>query len=267
MFDSISALFSTVGAFALASILPAVIITVVGILLIQLLAKLISSILEKSKLEKAAHSLIKSVVKVVCYVLLALIVASKLGIDVTGIVALASVLTLAVSLALQNILANVIGGFTLLYTKPFASGDYVEIAAQSGTVNEIGLTYTKLATPDNKIISIPNSAVVAAEIVNYTVTGTRRVDVTVTASYECPVEQVLEALREAGQVANILPDPAPFAAVANYGDSAISYTLRVWSSADNYWDVLFAVNENVKAVFDAKGIKMTYPHLNVHLDK
>ena len=129
------------------------------------------------------------------------------------------------------------------------------------------MSYTKLATPDNKIISIPNSAVVAAQIINYTVTGKRRVDVTVTASYTCPVEQVLEALRQAGQVANILPDPAPFAAVTNYGESSIEYTLRVWSSAENYWDVLFALNENVKAVFDAKGIQMTYPHLNVHLDK
>ena len=193
--------------------------------------------------------------------------ASKLGIDVTGIVALASVLTLAVSLALQNILANVIGGFTLLYTKPFSSGDFVEIAGQSGTVNEIGLTYTKLATPDNKVISIPNSAVIAAQIINYSVTGTRRVDVNVSASYGAPVEKVLEALREAGQVANTLPDQAPFAAVTNYGESSIEYTLRVWSTADNYWDVLFAVNQNVKAVFDAKGIAMTYPHLNVHLDK
>ena len=267
IFSTIGNWFGLIGAFALSSILPAVIITVVGILLTQLLVKLVAGVLEKSKLEKAAHSLIKSVLRVVCYVLLALIVASKLGIDVTGIVALASVLTLAVSLALQNILANVIGGFTLLYTKPFASGDYVEIAAQSGTVNEIGLTYTKLATPDNKIISIPNSAVVAAEIVNYTVTGTRRVDVNVTASYDCPVEQVLEALRQAGQVDKILPDPAPFAAVTNYGESAISYTLRVWSRTEDYWAVNFAVNQNVKAVFDAKGIQMTYPHLNVHLNK
>ena len=267
MFQSFTEFAEKIGAYALENLMPAVIIAVAGILLVQLLMKMVKKFLEKSKLEKAAHSLIKSVLKVVCYVVLLLIIASRLGIDVTSIVALASVLTLAVSLALQNILANVIGGFTLLYTKPFSSGEFVEIAAQSGTVQEIGLTYTKLATGDNKIISIPNSAVVAAEIVNYSITGKRRVDVNVSASYDAPVEQVLEALREAGMVETALPDPAPFAAVVSYGDSAIQYTLRVWSTSDNYWTTLCAVNQNVKAVFDAKGIEMTYPHLNVHLDK
>ena len=267
MLNTIRTFFDTLGNFALSNLLPAIIIAVVGILLVQLLMKMVTKFLEKSKLEKAAHSLITSVLKVVCYVLLLLIIASRLGIDVTSIVALASVLTLAVSLALQNMLANVIGGFTLLYTKPFASGDFVEIAGQSGVVNEIGLTYTKLATADNKMVSIPNSAVIAAQIINYTVTGKRRVDVNVSASYDVPVEKVLEALREAGAVDTALPEEAPFAAVVNYGNSAIEYTLRVWSTADDYWTTLFAVNQNVKAVFDAKDIAMTYPHLNVHLDK
>ncbi len=255
------------GSFALSKILPAVIIVVVGILAIRLLMKLVVTALEKSKLEKAAHSLIKSVLQTVLYVLLGLIVASSLGIDVTGIVALASVLTLAISLSVQTALTNLIGGFTLLYTKPFVSGDFVEIAGQSGTVKEIGLTYTKLATADNKIASIPNSAVTASQIINYTTSGTRRVEVTVSASYNAPVEQVLEALREAGKVATVLEDPAPVAAVQSYGESAINYILFVWCKGEDYWTTLFDANRNVKAVFDAKGIEMTYPHLNVHLDK
>jgi small conductance mechanosensitive channel len=186
---------------------------------------------------------------------------------VTSVVALASVLTLAVSLALQNALSNLIGGFTLLYTKPFHSGDFVEIAGQSGTVQEIGLTYTKLATADNKSVSIPNSAVTAAEIVNYTVLGTRRVSVEISASYDAPTQAVLEALREAGNVPTRLEEKAPFAALNSYGDSAINYVLHVWCTADDYWTTLFAVNEKVREVFAAKGIEMTYPHLNVHLDK
>ena len=265
--NTVSGWLASLGTFTLANLLPAVIIVAVGILLIPLLNKTVNKILEKSKLEKAAHSLIKSVIKVVCYVLLALIAASKLGIDVTGIVALASVLTLAVSLALQNILANVIGGFTLLYTKPFASGDFVEIAGQSGTVAEVGLSYTKLSTADNKIVSIPNSAVVAAQIVNYTVSGTRRVDITVTASYDTPVEQVLTALKEAARIPTALEDPAPFAAVKNYGESSIEYILQIWCTSENYWTTLFDANRIIKAVFDAKGVEMTYPHLNVHVDK
>ena len=257
----------SIGAFALKNLLPAVIIAAIGILLIQLLRKTVTKILEKSSLEKAAHSLIKSVIAVACYVLLALMVVSRLGIDVTGVVALASVLTLAVSLALQNILANVIGGFTLLYTKPFSSGDFVEIAGQSGTVQEIGLSYTKLTTGDNKTVSIPNSAVVAAEIVNYTVAGTRRVDVVITASYETPVELVLETLMEAGRLPTVLSDRTPFAAVKNYGESSIEYVLQLWCASDDYWTTLFDANRIIKAVFDAKGIEMTYPHLNVHIQK
>ena len=246
---------------------PALIVLVLGILIIRLVMKLIGTALEKSKLEKAAHSLIKSVVRVALYLLLCLIAASALGLDVTGIVALASVLTLAVSLALQNALSNLIGGFTLLYTKPFHSGDFVEIAGQSGTVMEIGLTYTKLATADNKVVSIPNSAVVATQIVNYSISGTRRVQVTVSASYDMPVEKVLEALLEAAKVPTALDTPAPSSAVLNYGESAIEYTLFVWCNGADYWTTLFDTNRNVKAVFDQKGITMTYPHLNVHLDK
>ena len=256
-----------IGGFLVAGIVPAAIILAIGIVLIHLVMRIAVKALEKSKLEKAAHNLIKTVIQVVLYGLLALIVASKLGIDVTGVVALASVLTLAISLSVQNALSNLISGFTLLYTKPFSSGDFVSVAGQSGSVKEIGLTYTKLTTPDNKSVSIPNSAVTAAEIVNYTVLGTRRVDVAVSAAYETPIQLVLETLREAGKVPTALESEPPFAAVDSYGESAINYVLRVWSTADDYWTTLYAVNENVKALFDAKGVSMTYPHLNVHLDK
>ena len=180
---------------------------------------------------------------------------------------IAEALTLAVSLSVQNLLTNVIGGFTLLYTKPFKSGDYVDIAAESGTVQEINITYTKLITGDNKVIYIPNSAVVSADIVNYSVTGTRRVEINVSASYDASTEQVIAALLEAANVPGALTEPAPFAAVTNYGDSAIEYTLRLWSKSEDYWDVFFAANQKVRECFDANGIEMTYPHLNVHLDK
>jgi small conductance mechanosensitive channel len=193
--------------------------------------------------------------------------ASTLGIDVTGIIALASVLTLAISLSVQNLLTNIIGGFTLLYTKPFSSGDYVDIAAESGTVSEIGMTYTKLITPDNKLICIPNSAVVSADITNYSVTGTRRVELKISTSYDAPTETVLKALYETAQVEGVMSDPAPFAAVSTYGDHAIEYTLRVWTATADYWTVYFAMNKKVRTVFNEHGISMTYPHLNVHLDK
>lgn len=249
------------------SLLKAVVILVVGILCIRIVMKLIRVTLEKSRLEKAAHRLITSLASAAMYILLGLVTASTLGIDVTSVVALASVLTLALSLALQNMVSNIIGGFTILYTQPFHSGDYVEIAGQGGTVTEINMTYTMLSTPDNKQIAIPNSSVVAAQIVNYSAAQTRRVEVVASASYEAPVQQVLDALIQAGTVDKVLTDPAPAAVVTAYGDSAISYSLRLWVKNADYWDVYFLVNKRVKEVFDAESITMTYPHLNVHLDK
>ncbi|MBQ8834196.1 MAG: mechanosensitive ion channel family protein [Oscillospiraceae bacterium] len=248
-------------------VLFAVILLVIGILAIRIVLKLLKQMLEKSRLEKAAHSLVTSLSSAVLYVLLGLMVASALGIDVTGIVALASVLTLALSLALQNMVSNIIGGFTILYTQPFHSGDYVEIAGQGGTVQEINMTYTKLATPDNKVISIPNSVVVAAQIVNYSAESTRRAEILVSASYTVPTQKVIDALALAGTMDNVLLDPAPQAVILSYGESAIQYSLRIWTKTEDYWDVYFAVNQRVKQIFDEQGIAMTYPHLNVHLDK
>lgn len=255
------------GSLFFKKLMGTVLILVIGVLVIRVIMRLITAALEKSHLEKAAHSLILSLARAAMYVLLFLIAASQMGIDVSSIVALASVLTLALSLALQNMVSNLIGGFVILYTHPFHSGDYVEIAGQGGTVKEISMTYTVLATPDNRIISIPNSAVAAAQVVNYSSADSRRVELTVTASYDAPTQKVLDVLVLAGTVDNALLNPAPSAVIVSYDDSAIRYSLRIWVKPGDYWDVYFQVNQRIKDVFDQQGIEMTYPHLNVHLDK
>ncbi len=261
-------MFDFVANVTLASILPALLLLIAGLVAIKALLKLVDRSMSKTKLERAAVSLIRSLLKVVLYVLLGLMVAAKLGVDVTGVVALASVASLALSLSLQDALSNVIGGFTLLSNHPFHSGDYVEIAGQGGTVQTIDITYTKLTTPDNKTISIPNSAVVASQIVNYSTSGIRRVDIPINASYDSPIGTVKEALLRAARVETVIDTPAvPFVGLKNYGDSAIEYVLQVWTEAPNYWKTLFTINENIKREFDEAGVKLTYPHLNVHLDQ
>ena len=265
MLDTLLASLS--GSLFFKKLMGTVLILVIGVLVIRVIMRLIPAALEKSRLEKAAHSLILSLARAAMYILLFLIAASQMGIDVSSIVALASVLTLALSLALQNMVSNLIGGFVILYTHPFHSGDYVEIAGQGGTVKEISMTYTVLATPDNRIISIPNSAVAAAQVVNYSSADSRRVELTVTASYDAPTQKVLDALVLAGTVDNALLNPAPSAVIVSYDDSAIRYSLRIWVKPGDYWDVYFQVNQRIKDVFDQQGIEMTYPHLNVHLDK
>ena len=248
-------------------LLPTVLLLVVGIIVIRVILALIKRVLRKSKLEKAAHGLIRSVVSITLYLLLGLICASALGIDVTGVVALASVVTLALSLALQDSLTNIIGGFTLLYTHPFASGHYVEIAGQSGTVDEVGMAYTKLITPDNKIISIPNSSVVAAEIVNYTITGTRRLGIDIYTDYSVPIEKVLSALREAADIPEKLEEKGIFAEVMDYSEKGVHYSVRIWTTGNDYWSAMYCINRRINAIFLRENIQMTYPHLNVHMDK
>ena len=263
----ISELVDSLGEFALHTLLPAAAILVGGMVAIRVVNTLVRKLLQTSKLEKAAHSLITSLVGAVLYILLGLMVASRLGIDVTSIIALASVLSLAVSLAVQNMLANVIGGFTLLYTQPFHSGDYVEVGAEAGTVMEIGIAYTKLQTPDNKMISIPNSTVVSGDIVNYNVTGTRRLAIDIRADYAEDSQRVIDALLDAGKVDKVLEDPAPTAVITGYSTDAVNYSLRVWTKTEDYWDVMYLINRNVKDIFAQREIRVGYPKMRVELEK
>lgn len=265
--DMILSWLSLAGTFTFAKLFPMVILAALGVLAIQVVLKLVKKMLEKSKLEKAAHTLIVTACQVVLYILLALAVASGLGIDVTGVVALASVLTLAVSLSVQNLLTNVFGGFTLLYTHPFASEDFVEIAGQSGTVKEIGLSYTKLATADNRIVSIPNSAVVAAEIVNYTVTGTRRLDINLAVSYSVSAEAVLELMEQAAAQPELLAEPEKIIAIKEYNEQSITYGMMLWCRTEDYWNLKFAVNRELSRLAKEAGVRFYDPHLSVHMEK
>lgn len=251
------------------SLLPSIVTLGAGVFLVRGILKLVDKSMRKAKLENVARSLIRSVLKVLLYALVILMAASRLGIDVSGVVALASVASLALSLSLQDALSNVIGGFTLLSTHPFRSGDYVEIAGQAGTVQSIDITYTKLTTIDNKVISIPNASVVASSVINYSATGSRRIDILIRAAYHEDPQAVKAALlAAAADVPTVLTEPiAPLAAIRSYGESNIEYILQVWTQSPNYWKTTFAVNENIKRELDAAGIKLTYPHVNVHLDK
>lgn len=265
--EKLEALWQRVSAYLSDHLLGALLLFLCGWFLIRLVVRLLKKLLGKTKMEQPFVSLISSVLRTVMMILLFLMTASRLGVDVTGVIALASVLTLAISLSLQSALGNLFGGFTLLQTKPFRIDDYVEIGSQAGTVKQIGLTYTRLLTPDGKTVSMPNSTVVAADVVNYTVEGIRRVDISVDASYDADTDAVLEALLEAARVDGILQDRDPYVALGEYKDSTVGYILQVWTTADKYWPVKHTIHRNIREVFKARGVEMTYPHLNVHLEK
>ena len=250
----------------LSKILPAVLILLVGLIAAKILSKLFIEMLERSKLNKSLHKMLSTVFGILLNGIVILIVLSTLGIDLTSLIAMLSVLSLAISLAVQGTLSNVAGGVQVLSAHPFQVGDFVEVSGQSGTVLETGLVYTTILTPDNKRVYFPNSDVAASTIVNYSVEGKRRVDLTFSASYDAPADKVLAALREAAKCDQLLPGEEIFAAVNHYGESVIEYALRSWCKPDDYWAVYFGTIERVRKSFEKAGVEMSYPHLNVHID-
>ena len=247
-------------------VFSAVIVAAVSLIVIKILLAVLDRALSRSKLEKPMQSLLRNLTRGGLWFVSVIIVLGCLDIEVTSLVAVLSVIGLAFSLALQNFLSNVAGGMQLLASHPFKPGDFVEAGGCSGTVADIGLFYTKLATPDNKLVQIPNSTIVSANIINYSAQPTRRVEVKVSASYDTPPQCVLAVLKQTVEGHPLtLDDPEPVIHVNEYGDSAISYVVRVWCVTDDYWTVYFDLMDSLKPAFDAAGVEMTYPHVNVHM--
>ena len=203
-------------------------------------------------------------VKIVFWFVLIMIVAGSMGINVSSLLAVLSIAGVAVSLSIQDILSNFFSGVVLLGSKPFKIGDFVTIAGQSGTVVETGITHTKLHTPDNQMILVPNSAAASNVITNVTAEDTRRVDFTFSASYDSDPEAVKKALREAADIEKVLKDKDVFVELSKYGESVVEYTVRVWAKTSDYWDVYFRITDRVRTCFEANGVKVSYPHINIH---
>ncbi len=256
------------GTFTLMQVLSSLLLLAVCLLLIRLLTSLVRRLLAKTALDQRAQKLVASFVRGLLYVVAALLVADSLGVPVTSLVALAGVLGLAISLAVQDILSNLAGGLVILLSQPFSLGDFITTGDGEGTVTEVTFTHTKLDTPDGQRIMLPNSKVVAGKIVNVTTRGVRRIDHAVSASYDDSIQAVRDAcLRAIERTDGVLSDPAPAVVVAEYGESAIRYTMLFWVKAQDYWPARAASLENVRACFEEAGITMTYNHLNVHIVK
>ena len=256
-----------VGAFRLSRLLSAVLLALICLLSVKLLLKAADKLFAKLHVDPTLLGMLRAIVKTLLLAIAVLIVLGYLGIPVTSLVALLSVFSLAFSLAVQNALANIAGGIQVLSTRPFHVGDFVEVGDVSGTVEEIRMVYTVISTIDNKRVFMPNSDVAAACITNYTAEGKRRVDFVFSVAYGSEIAAVKAALRRCADMEMVLKEPEPFVALQAYKDSCIDYVLRVWCKTEDYWPTYFAIQENAQGEFDAAGIEMTYPHLNVHLDK
>ena len=253
----------------LTSLLFALLTLVICLIAVKIVMTILRKILKRSKLDGQVAGYIAAAVKIVLLILTVLIVADRLGIPITSLVALLSVLSLAVTLAVQTVLSNVAGGLVILATKPFAIGDYISAAGSDGTVREVTLTHTALDSPSGMRILIPNGTLSGEKIINYTKLGRRRVEISVSASYDDSVQDVRRALLEAvRRTGKVLDDPAPAVLVNSYGESSIEYFVHCWCKSGDYLAVYFALNEEIRTCFEEFGVTMTYNHLNVHiLDK
>ena len=237
--------------------------------IIGALLKVTSGVMNKSHLDQGITGFIKKALKIFLWVLTLIIVADSLGVDTTSLVALVSVVSLALSLAFQNIMTNVFSGVIILFSKPFVVGDFITISGISGTVKEITLMRTKLATTDNKVELIPNGSIEAANVTNYSTEPLRRVDIKVSVSYNAPTETVKTAVMEViDKDERILRNDetkTPFVRLSAYNSNDIEYTIRVWTENANYWNVYFDTMEALRESFAAHGVEFSYPHTVVHM--
>lgn len=257
---------TSLGSMTLGRIVSVIITLIICLIVVKAVLKLTGRLLSRSKLDARVQKYVHSGIKLVLYVIAALVVVDSLGVPITSLVALLSVGSLGITLAAEDILGNVAGGLVILSSHPFSIGDFIEASGVSGTVQEITLNHTKLLTPDGLLVMLPNKELSGSKVINYTVLGRRRVTQKVTASYGAPTETVKEACRQAlSMTGKVLEDPASAVYLSNYGASSIEYTVFCWCNAADYWDVYFGLGENLRTAFAQKGVEMTYDHLNVHI--
>ena len=247
-------------------LLEAIVVLVVGLRLIRWLKNFIKKSPKLDKLDPGVRSFLGSFASIGLYVVLVIVLAGIIGIPATSFITILASCGVAIGLALQGSLSNVAGGIMLLLFKPFKVGDYIEACGECGTVTEITVVYTVLLTPDNKRITLPNGTLTNSTIENYSSEELRRVDLTFNTAYDCDIDTVkgiLEKQAEAHPLA--LAEPAPMVRLSAHGDSALTYTVRVWCKNEDYWDVHFDLTESIKKAFDENGISIPYPQMDVHV--
>lgn len=245
-----------------------VVLAAICLFIVKMVLILFDKLIKKSKIDKLVYKILRVTVKSVLLFTTVIIVLSRLGVSVSSLVATLSVVGVAISLAIQGFLSNVFGGIQIISNKPFKIGDYVEAGGESGTVREVGLFYTKLDTPDKKLIQIPNSLIASANITNYSSAVNRRVEVSVCVSYDDDIEKVKSVLLQLlEEHPSVLRENgmSPVVHVNQYRDNDISYTARAWCANADYWTVYYDVMDKIKPTFDKNGIKFSYPNMNVRM--
>lgn len=249
-------------------VLLALLAFIIGVQLIKLIRKIVKKSMTRAGAETGAVQFVDSFIKAALYVLLVLMIASSFGVDAASIVALLGSAGVAIGLAIQGSLSNLAGGVLILLLKPFRVGDYIQESATGyeGTVKEIQIFYTKLLTPDNKAVILPNGQLANNSIVNASQKD-RRMDIIVGVSYKADLKrakEVLEAVLREDEA--VLKDKDMLVFVSELGSSSVDIGVRCWFSKEDFWPGKWRVTEKCKLALDAAGIEIPFNQLDVHIN-
>lgn len=244
----------------------AIVIFVIGRIVARVLRNSLRSALLRGKVEATLVSFTANLVYALLMVMVIIAALNQLGIQTTSFIAILGAAGLAVGLALQGSLANFAAGVMMMIFKPFKVGDFIEAAGTMGTVEEIEIFTTKMLTPDNKLIIVPNNQITNGNITNFSAKETRRVDLVVGVSYSDDLNKVKAVLNDilSGDE-RILVEPEPTIAVLQLGESSIDFAVRPWVKSGDYWPTFFDLNKSIKERFDAEGISIPFPQRDIHL--
>ena len=248
-------------------VILAIVIYYVGRLITNWIIRIMTRSFERRNVEQSLRNFLTSMVKIIMTILVILAAIQTLGVNTSSFLAIFASAGLAIGMALSGTLQNFAGGVILLILRPYRVGDYITAQGQSGTVKAIGLFSTQLSTPDNRTIYVPNSAISTSIVDNYSHPTVRRVDWTVTISYGDDVDVARKAILEIlATDKRVLKEPAePLVALKELGNSAVILTVRAWTANDNYWYLLWDINERMYKELPQNGIHFPYPQLDVHI--
>lgn len=240
-----------------------------GVQVIRLIRRLVKKSLMRSRVDVGVRQFTDSFVKAVLYILLIFMIAGGFGVDAASVVALLGSAGVAIGLAVQGSLSNLAGGVLILILKPFLVGDYIiDANGKEGAVVEIQMFYTRLLTPDNRTVILPNGALANGSLINITTDKYRRCDIPVGISYDADIQVARETLLELlAADSAVLKDREMRVVVDALGDSAIQLIVRCWFTNEEYWDGRYRLTEGVKVALDRAGIRIPYPQMDVHMQQ
>ena len=241
----------------------------IGIQIIKLIRRIVRRSLKKGNADVGVIQFLDSFIKVVLYVILLFMIASGFGLDAASVVALLGSAGVAIGLAVQGSLSNFAGGVLILLLKPFRVDDYIKVdnEGHEGTVKEIQLFYTKLATPDNHIVIIPNGSLANSNIMNISTLGERKMDIPVTISYEADIHHAKEVLMHVLEDDEaVLKDKDHRVFVQELADSGVKLIVRCFADNEQYWECRWRITEQIKYALDKAGISIPYSQMDIHLD-